>query len=129
MGGIIHQPFWNYQSENVQNHGRTIHGVVGCGYGGDLNHKEAPKEIIFTSDESCSYSIDCYEPSKVIKSLGVGHKVLLLLEGQAHCCVVEEEIEEEAIFENDKNRQNGNFTKKMFSQMRHIFREAMVSVS
>jgi len=35
IGGVIHQPFWNYQSHDEDKIlGRTFHGIVGAGVGG-----------------------------------------------------------------------------------------------
>jgi len=93
IGGVIHQPFWNYQNKDNQNLGRTFHGIVGCGYGGGLNPGDAPKgERIVTSTRShstglVSQVIDACEPTKIIKVGGAGHKVILLMEGKAHCYV------------------------------------------
>ena len=94
LGGIIHQPFWNYQSQEPDKKlGRTFYGVVGAGIGGHLNPQEPPSgERIVTSTRSHSTGlvgqvIDACQPSKVLKVGGAGHKVQLLMEGQAHCYV------------------------------------------
>ena len=92
IGGVIHQPFWNYQ-EPEKKLGRTFYGVVGAGIGGHLTPCEPPKEErIVTSTRSHSTGlvgqvIDACQPTKVLKVGGAGHKVQLLMEGQAHCYV------------------------------------------
>merc|ERR1719461_2457014 len=56
IGGIIHQPFWNYQSQEPDKKlGRTFYGVGGAGIGGHLNPQEPPSgERIVTSTRSHS---------------------------------------------------------------------------
>lgn len=92
IGGVIHQPFWNYQNEG-QTLGRTFHGIIGSGIGGQLSPKDPPEgQRIVTSSRSHSTGlvdqvIQSCQPSKVISVGGAGHKVILLMEGQAHCYV------------------------------------------
>jgi 3'(2'), 5'-bisphosphate nucleotidase len=56
IGGVIHQPFWNYQSTDENRVlGRTFYGVVGAGIGGNITKIEAPKgQRIVTSSRSHS---------------------------------------------------------------------------
>jgi len=92
IGGVIHQPFWNYQGKTKEL-GRTFYGIVGAGIGGDLNPVPAPEnERIVTSSRSHSTGlvnevIQSCNPTKVVQVGGAGHKVILLMEGQAHCYV------------------------------------------
>lgn len=93
VGGVIHQPFWNYQEKDDKNLGRTFHGIAGLGYGGKLFPKEAPiGERIVTSTRShstglVSQVIEACSPTTVLKVGGAGHKVILLMEGKAHSYV------------------------------------------
>ena len=44
VGGVIHQPFWNFQSkEEDRQLGRTFYGVVGAGIGGNLTPSKPPE--------------------------------------------------------------------------------------
>ncbi|XP_059154698.1 3'(2'),5'-bisphosphate nucleotidase 1-like isoform X2 [Physella acuta] len=91
-GGVIYQPYYNYQLESKAPLGRCIWGLVGLGAFGFV--PVAPptdKNIITTtrshSDWVVSEAVSACEPSDVIKVGGAGHKVLLLLEGKAHAYV------------------------------------------
>lgn len=92
VGGVIHQPFWNYKNEGQQL-GRTFYGVVGAGIGGSLVPKKAPdgQRIVTTSRSHGTGLIEestkACSPTSIIKVGGSGHKVMLLIEGQAHAYV------------------------------------------
>jgi len=72
IGGVIHQPFWNYQGKTKEL-GRTFYGIVGAGIGGDLNPVPAPEnERIVTSSRSHSTGlvnevIQSCNPTKVVQ--------------------------------------------------------------
>lgn len=95
IGGVIHQPFWNYQNQGKDKVlGRTFYGVVGAGVGGKLTPKDPPSgERIVASSRSHSTGliqqvIHSCEPTKVVAVGGAGHKVILLMEGEANCYVM-----------------------------------------
>ncbi|CAH0551409.1 unnamed protein product [Brassicogethes aeneus] len=88
VGGIIHQPYYNYKSvKNTE--GRTMWGLVGMGVGG-FTPLDAPKDkLIITTTRSHNspvvvQTLEALKPDEVVRVGGAGHKVLLVLEGQAH---------------------------------------------
>ncbi|KAG8180884.1 hypothetical protein JTE90_015809, partial [Oedothorax gibbosus] len=93
VGGVIHQPFYNYQhEEDITKLGRTMWGIVGAG-GSGVSHQVPPegKRIITTtrshSNPIVNSTIAAMKPDEVLKVGGAGHKVLLLIEGKAHAYV------------------------------------------
>lgn len=81
VGGVIHQPYYNYQREN-EVLGRTIWGIEGIGFGGFTPVDPPPKNtenIITTtrshSDALVDQTVAAMEPTKVLKVGGAGHKV------------------------------------------------------
>ncbi|CAG2176865.1 unnamed protein product [Oppiella nova] len=93
IGGIIHQPFYNYENEtDYSKLGRTIWGLVGLGAFG-FTHKQPPvgKVIVTTtrshSSATINAAIDAIKPDEVLRVGGAGHKVLLVIEGKAHAYV------------------------------------------
>lgn len=93
VGGIIHQPFYNYEKEDdFSKLGRTMWGIVGVG-GYGIEHKQPPenKRIITTtrshSNQLINSTIAALKPDEVLRVGGAGHKVLLLIEGKAHAYV------------------------------------------
>lgn len=92
-GGVINQPFFNYQSSDANKTlGRTFYGVLGAGVV-NLEKVKAPAgERIVTTTRSHSTGlisdvVNSVSPTSVIKVGGSGHKVMLLIEGQAHAYV------------------------------------------
>jgi len=91
VGGVIHQPFYNYKDSNNPI-GRTIWGLVGLGAYG-MNHKLPPlnQRIITTtrshSNKLVQASLEALKPDTILKVGGAGHKVLMVAEGQAHAYV------------------------------------------
>ncbi|KAJ8924362.1 hypothetical protein NQ315_007158 [Exocentrus adspersus] len=91
VGGVIHQPYYNYQTEKDVR-GRTLWGLVGLGVGG-FNPVDPPtdKFIITTtrshSDGIVVKALEALNPDEILRVGGAGHKVLLLLEGKAHAYV------------------------------------------
>lgn len=92
VGGVIHQPYYNYKAGPGSPLGRTIWGIVGLGaFGFQLTAPPADKRIITTtrshSTPLVQAALDAMSPDEVLKVGGAGHKVLLLLEGKAHAYV------------------------------------------
>ncbi|XP_076052672.1 3'(2'),5'-bisphosphate nucleotidase 1 isoform X2 [Oratosquilla oratoria] len=91
IGGIIHQPYYNYKNPGGEL-GRTIWGVVDGGLGGLVVAKPPKEKMIVTTTRSHSSStvndaIAAVKPDEVLRVGGAGHKVMLLLEGLAHAYV------------------------------------------
>ncbi|XP_069946566.1 3'(2'),5'-bisphosphate nucleotidase 1 isoform X2 [Cherax quadricarinatus] len=91
VGGVIHQPYYNYQTPGSVL-GRTVWGVVGGEVGGMSTVSPPDGCLIVTTTRSHSSStvndaIDALSPSEVVRVGGAGHKVMLLLEGKAHVYV------------------------------------------
>ncbi|GAB1609572.1 3'(2'),5'-bisphosphate nucleotidase 1-like [Argonauta hians] len=92
VGGVVYQPYYNYNSNAPADQGRCIYGIVGVGAFG-LNSKPAPanENIITTtrshSDPKVTSAVEACQPTNVIKVGGAGHKVLLVCEGAAHAYV------------------------------------------
>lgn len=93
VAGVIHQPFFGYKDEGVTSLGRTFYGVVGGGVGGNIKKIPPPEGgMIVTTSRSHSNtlvnaSLEAIKPTNVIRVGGSGHKVMLLIEGQAHAYV------------------------------------------
>ncbi|XP_071453738.1 3'(2'),5'-bisphosphate nucleotidase 1 isoform X2 [Hetaerina americana] len=91
VGGVIHQPYYNYLKEGAPL-GRTIWGIIGCGWGG-FTIGSAPKDrrVITTTrshlDATVQSALDAMTPDEVLRVGGAGHKVMLLLEGKANAYV------------------------------------------
>jgi len=89
VAGVIHQPYYNYQSpETNVKLGRTFYGLVGTGvFGLTRVLPPADKRIITTTRSHgtglVQDALDILAPDQVLKVGGAGHKVLLLMEGQA----------------------------------------------
>nr|ABF82444.1 biphosphate nucleotidase [Paracentrotus lividus] len=87
VGGVIHQPYYNYQVPDSKM-GRTMWGVVGLGCFG-FTHKQLPEsERVITTTRShgtqaVQETIDAMCPTEILRVGGAGHKVLLCLEGTA----------------------------------------------
>ncbi|XP_066983017.1 3'(2'),5'-bisphosphate nucleotidase 1 isoform X3 [Macrobrachium rosenbergii] len=91
IGGIIHQPYFNYQTPGGKL-GRTVWGVVGGEVGGMPLTSPPEGKLIVTTTRSHSSStvndaISAVSPDEVLRVGGAGHKVMLLLEGKAHLYV------------------------------------------
>lgn len=91
VGGVIHQPYYNYQTPGSVL-GRTVWGVVGGEVGGMSTVSPPDGCLIVTTTRSHSSStvndaIEALSPSEVVRVGGAGHKVMLLLEGKAHVYV------------------------------------------
>ncbi|GLV40635.1 uncharacterized protein CBL_04438 [Carabus blaptoides fortunei] len=92
VGGVIHQPYYNYTSGNGENLGRTLWGLVDVGIGGFTPQPPPANRLIVTttrshSDQTVQAALDAMNPDEVIRVGGAGHKVMLLLEGRAHAYV------------------------------------------
>lgn len=79
VGGVIHQPYYNYQVADAKM-GRTMWGVVGLGCFG-FTHKELPESqrVITTTrshgTEAVQETIDAMCPTEILRVGGAGHKV------------------------------------------------------
>jgi len=92
VGGVIHQPYYNYKNGVESEIGRTIWGVEGIGIGGFSPQPPAKDKFIITTTRSHSNElvesiINHLKPDDVLRVGGAGHKVLMLLEGKAHAYV------------------------------------------
>lgn len=79
VGGVIHQPYYNYLS-NDQNLGRTIWGLVGYGVGGFEPKDPSPHGLTLVttrshSNETVQKALDALKPDNIVKVGGAGHKV------------------------------------------------------
>ncbi|MCL4127941.1 UNVERIFIED_CONTAM: hypothetical protein GTU68_019301, partial [Idotea baltica] len=91
VGGVVHQPYYNYQNPGSQL-GRTIWSMVGGNIGGIKVTPPPSEGCIVTTTRSHSSStvndaVAALNPTNVLRVGGAGHKVLLLLEGLAHAYV------------------------------------------
>jgi 3'(2'), 5'-bisphosphate nucleotidase len=80
VGGVIHQPYYNYKVASGDDVGRTLWGITGIGTGGFK--AELPpegKRIIATtrshSDSVVQAALDALKPDEVLRVGGAGHKV------------------------------------------------------
>ncbi|KAK5648578.1 hypothetical protein RI129_003470 [Pyrocoelia pectoralis] len=92
VGGVIHQPYYNYQSVSSELMGRTLWGLVGLGIGGFQREDPPSDRLILTTTRSHSNTmvnttLDAFKPDEVLRVGGAGHKVLLLMEGKAHAYI------------------------------------------
>ncbi|KAF5305707.1 hypothetical protein FQR65_LT07604 [Abscondita terminalis] len=92
VGGVIHQPYYNYESGAADSLGRTLWGLVGLGTGGFIPRDPPPGKTILTTTRSHSnnlvnMALDAFHPDDVLRVGGAGHKVLLLMEGKAHAYI------------------------------------------
>ncbi|KAK3778635.1 hypothetical protein RRG08_016612 [Elysia crispata] len=91
-GGIIYQPYYNYQSGPGTPMGRCIWGLVGLGsYGFTREVPPTNQNLITTtrshSDWIVTEAVNACEPTEIVRVGGAGHKVLLLIEGKVHAYV------------------------------------------
>ncbi|BFZ06817.1 hypothetical protein BsWGS_09856 [Bradybaena similaris] len=91
-GGVIYQPYYNYQAGSDAALGRCIWGLIGLGsFGFALKSPPENKNVITTTRSHADWivteAVNACEPTEVVKVGGAGHKVLLLLEGRAHAYV------------------------------------------
>ncbi|KAF2359596.1 Inositol monophosphatase-like [Trinorchestia longiramus] len=94
VAGVIHQPYYNYQTSGAEL-GRTVWGVVGeAGKGeiGGLTVLPPPSGCVVATTRShasqtVNDAVTSCNPTEVLRVGGAGHKVLLLLDGHAHAYV------------------------------------------
>ncbi|XP_076464685.1 3'(2'),5'-bisphosphate nucleotidase 1-like [Babylonia areolata] len=91
-GGIINQPYYNYQAGPDAKLGRCIWGLIGLGSFGFERQKPPEGENIITttrshSNRAVTEAVESCDPSQVVRVGGAGHKVLLLIEGRVHAYV------------------------------------------
>jgi len=93
VAGVIHQPFWNYKStEPNAPLGRTFYGLIGAGVFGLIPTSPPAGQRIVTTTRSHStglvqQALEVLKPTEIIKVGGAGHKVNLLMQGEAHAYV------------------------------------------
>jgi len=93
VAGVIHQPYWNYKSTDAKaTLGRTFYGLVGAGvYGLTPIAPPTGKRIITTTRSHgtglVQQALEVLKPDEVLKVGGAGHKVMLLMEGEASAYV------------------------------------------
>ncbi|XP_033736296.1 3'(2'),5'-bisphosphate nucleotidase 1-like isoform X2 [Pecten maximus] len=91
VGGVINQPFYNYQEEDKVM-GRCIWGVCQLGAYGFTREVLPEDKLILTTSRSHSNrmvteAVEALNPSEVVRVGGAGHKVLLLIEGKVHAYI------------------------------------------
>ncbi|XP_078484836.1 3'(2'),5'-bisphosphate nucleotidase 1-like [Ciona intestinalis] len=92
IGGVINQPFYNYQAGSQAKLGRTIWGLVGLGAFG-WNRSEPPtgRRILITtrshSNELVNLCLSSMSPTAVERQGGAGNKALRVIEGEADAYV------------------------------------------
>jgi len=91
VAGVIHQPYWNYKASS-SSLGRTFYGLVGAGVHGLQSIPPPQGQRIVTTTRShgtglVADSLEILKPDSVLKVGGAGHKVMLLMEGEAHAYV------------------------------------------
>lgn len=92
VGGVIHQPYYNYKSASGDDVGRTLWGITGIGTGGFKPQLPPEGKRIITTTRSHSNTVvqaalDALQPDEILRVGGAGHKVMLLMEGKAHAYV------------------------------------------
>jgi len=91
VGGVINQPFFNYE-DKTKEMGRTIWGVVGLGaYGWDRVDVPEGRRVLITtrshSNQLVTSCLDNMKPTQVERQGGAGNKVLKVMEGVADAYV------------------------------------------
>ena len=92
LGGVIHQPFYNYQAPAAVPRGRNIWGIIGLGAFGFESQVQLDDENIIVTTRShgtgaVAEAVEACKPTEVLRVGGCGHKVVLLLEGKAQAYV------------------------------------------
>ncbi|XP_033102470.1 3'(2'),5'-bisphosphate nucleotidase 1-like [Anneissia japonica] len=87
VGGVIHQPFYKFDTDSQTYVGRTMWGVVGLGAFGFKHEDQTQGKRILTTTrshgtEAVQETLRAMEPDEVLRVGGAGHKVLLVLEGR-----------------------------------------------
>lgn len=82
VGGVIHQPYYNYKLGNGENLGRTLWGLINCGVGGFTPQPPPKDKLVVTttrshSDQIVQAALDALKPDEIIRVGGAGHKVIL----------------------------------------------------
>jgi 3'(2'), 5'-bisphosphate nucleotidase len=80
VGGVIHQPYYNYRSANGDDMGRTLWGINGIGTGGFEPQLPPEGKRIITTTRSHSNALvqaalDALQPDEILRVGGAGHKV------------------------------------------------------
>nr|CAB3226109.1 3'(2'),5'-bisphosphate nucleotidase 1-like [Phallusia mammillata] len=92
VGGVVNQPFYNYQSGSQSQLGRSIWGLMGLGAFG-WNRAEPPtgRRILITtrshSNKLVNLCLESMSPTAVERQGGAGNKVIRVIEGEADAYV------------------------------------------
>lgn len=83
VGGVIHQPYYNYKICKGDEQGRTLWGIIGLGTGGiQVQPPPTNKFIVITTRSHCNSlvqsALDALQPDEIIRVGGAGHKVINL---------------------------------------------------
>jgi len=92
VAGVIHQPYYNYKdTQPGVKLGRTFYGLEGVGVSG-ITARPPPAQRVITTTRShgtglVQDALEVLKPDQVLKVGGAGHKVILLMEGEASAYV------------------------------------------
>ena len=80
VAGVIHQPYYNYETAIGDDMGRTLWGVTGIGVGGFEPCSPPEGKRIITTTRSHSNALvqaalDALQPDEIVRVGGAGHKV------------------------------------------------------
>ena len=93
VAGVVYQPYFNYKARGDAPLGRVVWGVVGLGaFGIDRDALPPADQNIITTTRSHSSpvvmsAVSACSPTQVLRAGGCGHKVMLVIEGEAHAYV------------------------------------------
>lgn len=82
VGGVIHQPYYNYQN-NKDGLGRTLWGIPGVGVGGfkPLPPPEGKRLVVTTRSHMTpvvQQALEALKPDEILRVGGAGYKVLIV---------------------------------------------------
>ena len=93
MAGVVYQPYYNYTAGPDAQLGRVVWGAEGVGaFGIDASVLPPSGQNIITTTRSHSSptvlaAVNACNPTRILKAGGCGHKVMLVIEGEAHAYV------------------------------------------
>lgn len=79
IGGVIHQPYYNYLSDG-EGIGRTIWGLVGLGVGGFTPQEPPPGRLVVVTtrshyDNVVKQALESLQADDIVRVGGAGYKV------------------------------------------------------